>query len=64
LPPGRSSWAGRLVGLALARRALRRYLALQGPRGRAALATAISGPRAAGDQAAAGVSADPAPAAS
>jgi hypothetical protein len=51
-----------LVGLALARQVLRRYLALQGPRGQAALATAISGPRAAGGKAVAGVSADAAPA--
>jgi hypothetical protein len=58
LPPERPSWVGRSVGLALARHLLRRCLALQGERGQAALATAIRGPKAAGDKAAAAVSAD------
>jgi hypothetical protein len=44
MPPGRPSRIKRSVGLALARHLLRRCLALQGGRGRAALATAISRP--------------------
>jgi hypothetical protein len=44
MPPGRSSWLRRSVGLALARGALRRALAEQGPRGQAVLATVVSRP--------------------
>jgi hypothetical protein len=62
LPAGRASWLRRSVGLAHARHLLRRCLALRGEQGRAALATAIRGPKAAGDGAAAGVPADAAPA--
>jgi hypothetical protein len=41
MPPGRSSWLNRSIGLVLARRAFRRALAVQGTRGEAVLATVI-----------------------
>jgi hypothetical protein len=44
MPPGRPSRIRRSLGLALSRHLLRRCLALQGGRGAAALATAISRP--------------------
>jgi hypothetical protein len=42
MPAGRSSWLQRTLGLALARRSLRRYLAASGPDGVAALAAAVA----------------------
>lgn len=43
MPAGRSSWLLRTLGLALARRSLRRYLDARGPEATAALAAAVSG---------------------
>jgi hypothetical protein len=41
---GRSTWLQRSLGLALARRSLRRYLTATGPAGFAALAATLSSP--------------------
>jgi hypothetical protein len=41
---GRTTWLERSLGLALARRSLRRYLAATGPEGFAALAATLSSP--------------------
>lgn len=49
MPPGRSSWIRRSVGLALSRQLLRRSLALRQAQGNAALATVISKRPMAGD---------------
>lgn len=43
MPAGRSSSLLRTLGLALARRSLRRYLDASGPEAAAALAAAVSG---------------------
>jgi hypothetical protein len=44
MPRGRSSWLTRSVGLALARSAFRRCLAVHGTRGEAVMGTVISRP--------------------
>lgn len=49
MPPGRSSWIRRSIGLALSRHLLRRTLALQEAQGKSALATVISTRPMAGD---------------